>query len=79
MPATGPVSEMIQCTRLDLASSLLQVGVVDVPDDQRQRAYWLVDGSDKKIPSTHMSKLINRIQSVMTRQKRGRQGFGYYL
>lgn len=50
-----------------------------VPDDQRQRAYWLVDGSDKKIPSTHMSKLINRIQSVMTRQKKVRQGFGYYL
>ena len=29
MPATGPVSEMIQCTRLDLANPLLQVRVVD--------------------------------------------------
>nr|DAG42911.1 MAG TPA: hypothetical protein [Bacteriophage sp.] len=29
MLATSPASEMIQCTRLDLASPLLQVRVVD--------------------------------------------------
>ena len=41
-----------------------------IPDDTRCRPYWLVDGSDRKIPSTHMRRLITRIQSIIGKYTR---------
>nr|DAG42951.1 MAG TPA: hypothetical protein [Bacteriophage sp.] len=42
--------------------------------------YWLIDSNlKKKIPSQKTDMLISKIKSDMTKQRRSREGFGYYL
>lgn len=44
------------------------------------KAYWLVESNlKKKIPYRKTDSLISKIQSNMTKQRKSREGFGYYL
>lgn len=44
------------------------------------KPYWLIDSNLKrKIPSQKTDSLISKIQSNMTKQRKSREGFGYYL
>ena len=46
----------------------------------KDQPYWLVESNlRKKIPSQKTDTLITKIKTNMTKQRKSREGFGYYL